>query len=181
MKLEPEDSLLLSHVYQMEKPYWLLKYNSKEEVIEVIICGCFVPFYFGFVPPTFRGVRYVDGGITNFHPFFDGKSMITISPFTGEIDICPRDCPVGHLCVNIFNTSFLYSIQNMCRVVQTLFPPTTTVLKSFYFQGYKDAFLYLISIGKIDQSTPCIYNHIKDSRSVHVLKEDQNDNWKMVY
>ncbi|XP_044141642.1 omega-hydroxyceramide transacylase-like [Bufo gargarizans] len=98
-------------------------YTSKEEVVQVLICGCFVPFYCGFVPPTFRGVRYFDGALKNFQPLFGFKSMITISPFTGEIDICPRDCPVSHLCFQICNTSFQFSVQNMCRVVYALFPP----------------------------------------------------------
>ncbi|KAM4046841.1 omega-hydroxyceramide transacylase-like isoform 2-T3 [Anomaloglossus baeobatrachus] len=100
-------------------------FKSKEEVIQALICSCFVPIYCGFVPPTFQGVRYIDGGLTNFQPLFGLKSMITVSPFTGEIDICPRDCPVSHLCFQVFNTSFQLSVQNVCRVYYSLFPPTT--------------------------------------------------------
>ncbi|XP_075706803.1 omega-hydroxyceramide transacylase-like [Rhinoderma darwinii] len=123
-------------------------FKSKEEVVQALICSCFVPLYCGFVPPTFRGVRYIDGGLTNFQPLFGLKSMITVSPFTGEIDICPRDCPVSHLCFQIFNTSFQLSVQNMRRVIYALFPPPADVLDHFYCQGYKDAIIYLISNGK---------------------------------
>ncbi|XP_069612240.1 omega-hydroxyceramide transacylase-like isoform X2 [Ranitomeya imitator] len=93
--------------------------------------------------------RYIDGGLTNFQPLFGLKSIITISPFTGEIDICPRDCPVSHLCIQIFNTSFQLSIQNISRVIYSLFPPPTDALHNFYRQGYKDAVLYLLSNGKL--------------------------------
>lgn len=123
-------------------------FNSKEEVIQALICSCFVPFYCGLVPPSFRGVRYIDGGLSNFQPFYDLQSTITVSPFTGEIDICPRDCPVGHLCLHIFNTSFQLSVQNLCRVSYSLFPPPSYVLNDFYYQGYKDSILYLIKHGK---------------------------------
>ncbi|MEE6493214.1 hypothetical protein FKM82_016768 [Ascaphus truei] len=118
-------------------------YKSKEEVMQVLICSCFVPFYSGVVPPSFRGVRYIDGGLTNFQPLFDLKSMITVSPFTGEIDICPRDCPVSHLCLQICNTSFQLSVENLCRVSYSLFPPSSMILNEFVCQGYKDAILYL--------------------------------------
>ncbi|XP_073443422.1 omega-hydroxyceramide transacylase-like [Dendrobates tinctorius] len=124
-------------------------FKSKDEVIQALICSCFIPFYCGFVPPTFQGVRYIDGGLTNFQPLFGLKSIITISPFTGEIDICPRDCPASHLCIQIFNTSFQLSVQNLSRVIYSLFPPPTDALDNFYCQGYKDAVLYLLSNGKL--------------------------------
>ncbi|KAG8573443.1 hypothetical protein GDO81_012412, partial [Engystomops pustulosus] len=31
-------------------------FKSKEEVMQALTCSCFVPFYCGFVPPTFQGV-----------------------------------------------------------------------------------------------------------------------------
>ncbi|CAJ0959138.1 unnamed protein product [Ranitomeya imitator] len=35
--------------------------------------------------------RYVDGGISNNLPEYELKNTITVSPFSGESDICPRD------------------------------------------------------------------------------------------
>ncbi|KAG9467599.1 omega-hydroxyceramide transacylase-like [Eleutherodactylus coqui] len=129
-------------------------FKSKEEVMQTLICSCFVPLYCGLVPPMFRGVRYIDGALTNFQPLFGLKSMLTISPFTGEIDICPRDCPVSHLCFQIYNTSFQLSVQNLCRVSYALFPPPVVVLNNFYCEGYKDAVLYLIANGKVHRCPP---------------------------
>ncbi|KAM9320249.1 omega-hydroxyceramide transacylase-like [Gastrophryne carolinensis] len=102
-------------------------YNSKEEVIQALVCSCFFPFYCGLVPPLFRGVRYIDGALTNFHPLFPLQSIITVSPYTGEIDICPRDCFINHFCLQIFNASFQLSIQNLSRVYYALFPPSIFV------------------------------------------------------
>ncbi|KAM8977176.1 LOW QUALITY PROTEIN: omega-hydroxyceramide transacylase-like [Pelodytes ibericus] len=137
-------------------------YKSKEEVVQALICSCFVPFYCGIIPPSFRGVKYVDGGYTNFHPFVNSKSMLTVSPFTGEVDICPRDCPVSHFCFHIFNASFQMSLENICRVIYALFPPQTKVLSEYYYQGYKDAILYLNSTS----------NNRKVTESKRILKTD---------
>ncbi|KAM4795727.1 omega-hydroxyceramide transacylase-like [Rhinophrynus dorsalis] len=122
-------------------------YISKEEVIQVLICSCFVPLYCGFLPPSYRGVRYIDGGLTSFHPLYDKKSMISVSPFSGEIDICPRDCPTSHYCLHVCSASFQLSAQNLGRVIYSLFPPAPTVLHQFYYQGIKDAILYLNAVG----------------------------------
>ncbi|KAM5179733.1 omega-hydroxyceramide transacylase-like [Mantella aurantiaca] len=127
-------------------------FNSKEEVIQALLCSCYVPFYCGLFPPSFRGVWYIDGGLSNFHPLYHLHSIITISPFTGELDICPRDCAVSHLCLHIFNASFQLSVQNMSRVNYSLFPPSPSVLNGFFCQGYKDAILYLIRNGKYQPS-----------------------------
>lgn len=118
-------------------------YRSNEELMQALICSCFVPVYCGFVPPSFRGVRYVDGGFTSMQPLFGLKSLITISPFTGEHDICPRDCPVSYNCLEFLNTSFQLSIENLSRFTYALFPPQTMVLNEFHYQGYKDAVIFL--------------------------------------
>ncbi|XP_078497357.1 omega-hydroxyceramide transacylase-like isoform X3 [Lissotriton helveticus] len=120
-------------------------YRSNEELVQVLICSCFVPVYCGFIPPSYRGVRYVDGGFTSMQPLFGLKSLITISPFTGEHDICPRDCPVSYSCLEVLNTSFQVSIENFSRMTYCLFPPQSMVLNDFHYQGYKDAVLFLHS------------------------------------
>ncbi|XP_053104251.1 omega-hydroxyceramide transacylase-like isoform X2 [Hemicordylus capensis] len=119
------------------------EYSSKEELIQALICSCFVPVYGGFIPPSFRGVRYVDGGFTNLQPHSDLETAITVSPFTGEIDICPRDCPAIFYCLHIVNGSIQISLENLCRIGYALFPPSYRVLNEFCSQGYRDAILFL--------------------------------------
>uniref|UniRef100_A0A8C8RHB4 PNPLA domain-containing protein n=1 Tax=Pelusios castaneus TaxID=367368 RepID=A0A8C8RHB4_9SAUR len=72
------------------------------------------------------------------------RAVITVSPFTGELDICPRDCPAIFYSFRIFNTSIQISVENLCRISYALFPPSYL----FYFQGYQDAVLFLHRNGK---------------------------------
>ncbi|XP_075766194.1 omega-hydroxyceramide transacylase isoform X2 [Pelodiscus sinensis] len=34
------------------------EFSSKEDLIQALICSCFVPIYCGFIPPSFRGVIF---------------------------------------------------------------------------------------------------------------------------
>uniref|UniRef100_A0A8C0AZB6 Patatin like phospholipase domain containing 1 n=1 Tax=Buteo japonicus TaxID=224669 RepID=A0A8C0AZB6_9AVES len=104
------------------------EFSSKEELIQALLCSCFLPIYCGFIPPSYRGVRYVDGGFTGLQPVSSlEEAVITVSPFTGELDICPRDCPAIFLCFQIFNGSIQISIENLCRISYALFPPSAMV------------------------------------------------------
>ncbi|NXC18021.1 PLPL1 protein, partial [Corythaeola cristata] len=120
------------------------EFSSKEELIQALLCSCFLPIYCGFIPPSYRGVRYIDGGFTGLQPVSSlEEAVITVSPFTGELDICPRDCPAIFFCFQIFNGSIQISIENLCRISYALFPPSTMVLDDIFSQGYQDTALFL--------------------------------------
>ncbi|CAM4682375.1 unnamed protein product [Lepidochelys olivacea] len=119
------------------------EYRSKEEVVQAVICSCFLPVYCGFNPPSFQGMRYIDGGMTNMQPGSDSETMITVSPYTGEVDICPRDCPTYFNCISVFRSTFLLSAENLSRFSYSIFPPSPPVLREFYLQGYHDAIFFL--------------------------------------
>ncbi|XP_013055799.2 omega-hydroxyceramide transacylase [Anser cygnoides] len=120
------------------------EFSSKEELIQALICSCFLPIYCGFIPPSYRGVRYVDGGFTGLQPVSSlEEAVITVSPFTGELDICPRDCPAIFYCFQIFNGSIQISVENLCRISYALFPPSTMILNDIFSQGYQDTALFL--------------------------------------
>ncbi|XP_043565139.1 patatin-like phospholipase domain containing 3 isoform X1 [Chiloscyllium plagiosum] len=118
-------------------------FNSKEELIQALICSAFVPIYCGLIPPTFRGVRYVDGGISNNLPLSELKNTITVSPFSGESDICPRDNPSNFHELRVTNTSIQFSLGNLYRLTRALFPPEPKVLGEMCHQGYGDALRFL--------------------------------------
>ncbi|KAG5196847.1 hypothetical protein JEQ12_010301 [Ovis aries] len=106
------------------------EYKSKEELIEArgrelgaLYCSCFVPVYCGLIPPTYRGVRYIDGGFTGMQPCSFWTDSITISTFSGQQDICPRDCPAIFHDFRLFNCSFQFSLENIARMTHALFPP----------------------------------------------------------
>nr|XP_014430181.1 patatin-like phospholipase domain-containing protein 1 isoform X1 [Pelodiscus sinensis] len=119
------------------------EYRSNEELVQALICSCFLPVICGWSPPSFRGVRYVDGGMTNMQPGSDSETIITISPYTGEVDICPRDCPAYFSCINFFRSTFQLSSENLSRLSYSICPPSPPVLHEFYLQGYHDAVFFL--------------------------------------
>ncbi|XP_006860631.1 PREDICTED: patatin-like phospholipase domain-containing protein 1 [Chrysochloris asiatica] len=119
------------------------EYTSKEELIEALYCSCFVPVYCGLIPPTYRGERYIDGGFTSMQPCSFWTDSITISTFSGQQDICPRDCPAIFNDFRMFNYSFQFSLENITRINHALFPPDLQVLHNYYYRGYEDTVLYL--------------------------------------
>ncbi|XP_068163019.1 patatin-like phospholipase domain containing 3 isoform X1 [Antennarius striatus] len=119
------------------------EFNSREELIQALICSCFIPIYCGLIPPSFRGVRYVDGGISNNLPQSELKNTITISPFSGESDICPRDNSTSFHELRLTNTSIQMNLGNMYRLSRALFPPEPKVLAQMCQSGYKDALRFL--------------------------------------
>lgn len=66
------------------------QFESKEDLMQALLASAFVPFFSGLIPPKFHGVRYMDGGFSDNLPTLD-ENTITVSPFCGESDICPRD------------------------------------------------------------------------------------------
>lgn len=66
------------------------QFESKEDLIAALNASCFIPFFSGILPPKFQGIRYMDGGFSDNLPTLD-ENTITVSPFCGESDICPRD------------------------------------------------------------------------------------------
>ncbi|XP_062299598.1 patatin-like phospholipase domain containing 3 [Scomber scombrus] len=119
------------------------EFSSKEELIQALVCSCFIPIYCGLIPPCFRGVRYVDGGISDNLPQSEMKNTITISPFSGESDICPRDNSTSFHELRFTNTSIQMNLGNMYRLSRALFPPEPKVLAEMCQSGYKDALRFL--------------------------------------
>uniref|UniRef100_A0A8C6Z3T6 triacylglycerol lipase n=1 Tax=Nothoprocta perdicaria TaxID=30464 RepID=A0A8C6Z3T6_NOTPE len=117
-------------------------FDSKEEVVQALICSSFVPIYCGIIPPSFRGVRYVDGGISDNLPHYESKNTITVSPFAGECDICPKGNSANFHEMNVTNTSIQFSLGNLYRLTQALFPPEPK-------QGYSDALKFLRENGML--------------------------------
>ncbi|XP_029455986.1 patatin-like phospholipase domain-containing protein 2 isoform X3 [Rhinatrema bivittatum] len=118
-------------------------FSSKEELIQALVCSSFVPIYCGLIPPSFRGERYVDGGISDNLPQYELKNTITISPFSGESDICPRDSSTNFHEMRLTNTSIQFSLRNLYRLTRALFPPEPKVLWEMCQQGYNDTLRFL--------------------------------------
>jgi patatin-like phospholipase domain-containing protein 2 len=87
-------------------------FNSREDLLDALLCACFIPGFSGILPPKFHGVRYMDGAFSDNLPMLD-ENTVTVSPFCGESDICPRDDTVKIFHVSLMTFFFLLSRSHM--------------------------------------------------------------------
>ncbi|EGT35758.1 hypothetical protein CAEBREN_16519 [Caenorhabditis brenneri] len=128
------------------------EYSSNADLIDAIMCSCFIPLYCGISPPKFRGVQYIDGGVSDNQPIYD-EHTVTVSPFAGESDICPNDWDSGSILGVDFNgTSIRFTARNMFRLMACLWPRSTEDLSKMCVQGFGDALRFLTK----RQLAPCI-------------------------
>ncbi|XP_041528201.1 1-acylglycerol-3-phosphate O-acyltransferase PNPLA3 isoform X2 [Microtus oregoni] len=131
-------------------------FHSKDEVVDALLCSCFIPFFSGLIPPSFRGERYVDGGVSDNVPLLDAKTTITVSPFYGEHDICPKVKSTNFFQVNVTNLSLRLCARNLHLLTRALFPPDLKVVGELCFQGYLDAFRFLAENGICNGPQPSL-------------------------
>ncbi|XP_015417887.1 PREDICTED: patatin-like phospholipase domain-containing protein 2, partial [Myotis davidii] len=131
-------------------------FSSKEELIQANVCSTFIPVYCGLIPPTLQGVRYVDGGISDNLPLYELKNTITVSPFSGESDICPQDSSTNIHELRVTNTSIQFNLRNLYRLSKALFPPEPMVLREMCKQGYRDGLRFLRRNGLLDRPNPLL-------------------------
>ncbi|KAM4619397.1 1-acylglycerol-3-phosphate O-acyltransferase Pnpla3-like isoform 1-T1 [Polymixia lowei] len=131
------------------------EFDSRDELIQVLVCSCFFPVYCGLVPPSYRGVRYVDGALSNNMPLFEQRNTITVSPFSGESDICPREGTFNFLEVHYGNVSIQVNTGNVHRVYTSFCPPEPEMLAEICHNGYMDALHFLKENGLLRTEYPC--------------------------
>ncbi|XP_040019323.2 patatin-like phospholipase domain-containing protein 2 [Gasterosteus aculeatus] len=119
------------------------QFESREDLIQVLICSCFFPVYCGFIPPSYRGVHYIDGALSNNMPLFEQRNTITIAPFSGESDICPREGTFNFFEVHYGNVSIQVNTGNVHRICTSFLPPRPETLAEICHNGYMDALLFL--------------------------------------
>ncbi|XP_055045087.2 patatin-like phospholipase domain-containing protein 2 [Misgurnus anguillicaudatus] len=119
------------------------EFHSNNDLIKALLCSCFVPLYSGTIPPQYKGEHYMDGGFTNIQPFEDSSPTLTISPFAGEMDICPSDTSTTLCDVIIQQLSFYCSLPNFIRLIDAMFPRDWRILKKAFYSGYQDTIYFL--------------------------------------
>ena len=86
----------------------------------------------------------MDGGISdNLPQHFKEGETITVSPFSGESDICPRDSSSNDVHIELKNTSMQFTLHNFYRFSCALFPPHEDVMSEICRQGYRDTLRFL--------------------------------------
>ncbi|XP_069551532.1 patatin-like phospholipase domain-containing protein 2 [Brachyistius frenatus] len=119
------------------------EFASRHELIQALMCSCFFPVYCGFIPPSYRGVRYMDGALSNNMPLFEQRNTITMAPFSGESDICPREGTFNFFEVHYGNVSIQVNTGNVHRVCTSFLPPRLEKLAEICHNGYMDALRFL--------------------------------------
>eukprot|EP00070_Physeter_catodon_P024448 XP_023987528.1 patatin-like phospholipase domain-containing protein 2 isoform X2 [Physeter catodon] len=100
--------------------------------------------------------RYVDGGISDNLPLYELKNTITVSPFSGESDICPQDSSTNIHEFRFTNTSIQFNLRNLYRLSKALFPPEPLVLREMCKQGYRDGLRFLRRNGLLNRPNPLL-------------------------
>ncbi|ETN85320.1 hypothetical protein NECAME_16817 [Necator americanus] len=112
------------------------------------MASCYIPMYsmgYAAEPPNINGEACIDGGYTNNLPDFEDIRTITVSPFSGHAEISPRDeANFFDWKMTVSNQIMNVNLQNIVRGAQALFPPSRTVLQSYFDLGYKDTLKFLI-------------------------------------
>ncbi|XP_060770452.1 patatin-like phospholipase domain-containing protein 2 isoform X1 [Neoarius graeffei] len=149
-------------------------FTSNEDLMQACVCSSFIPVYSGIIPPTLQGVRYVDGGLSDNLPQYELKNTITVSPFSGESDICPRDYSSTNLHeLRFSNTSIQLTLANLYRCSRALFPPDPQVLEIVCQEGYNDALHFLKKNGLLQFRRP---QHPLSNSNMRVEEDPENEN-----
>uniref|UniRef100_A0A0X3NYS3 Patatin-like phospholipase domain-containing protein 2 n=1 Tax=Schistocephalus solidus TaxID=70667 RepID=A0A0X3NYS3_SCHSO len=129
------------------------QFKDRAELIQVILCSSFIPLFGGFVPPMFHGDYFIDGALSDNLPSLD-KNTITVSPFCGDADICPRDdmwdskelaTVAGHIFLS--QTSIILNWMNAKRIVNIVRPLSPKMQAELAVSGYDDALRFLLTRG----------------------------------
>ncbi|XP_061538990.1 patatin-like phospholipase domain-containing protein 4 [Phycodurus eques] len=137
----------LTH-FRSGKNLIVCQFNSREELIEALLASSFVPVYSGLQPVAFRGQKWIDGGFTDSLPILPVGRTITVSPFAGQEDVSPLH--KGHWFktqLSLANMNILFSMENIKRLSQALFPPSTNAMHSLCQEGFDDAMRFLKTEG----------------------------------
>lgn len=98
----------------------------------------------------------MDGGISDNLPLSELRNTITVSPFSGESDICPQDGSTNIHELRVTNTSIQFNLRNLYRLSKALFPPEPLVLREMCKQGYRDGLRFLRRNGLLNQPNPLL-------------------------
>ena len=84
----------------------------------------------------------IDGGAAWNNPVFD-ENTVTVAPFAGEQDICPKDRYAHEYCFEVTGTKVEFTAENFARMFNIVFPPPTDSMWQLCERGYNDTVRYL--------------------------------------
>ncbi|KAL7864474.1 hypothetical protein AOLI_G00158940 [Acnodon oligacanthus] len=87
--------------------------------------------------------HYMDGGLTNIQPIQDSCPTLTVSPFAGNVDICPSDQSTIFCNLVVNQLSVQATLPNFVRVANALFPRDWEAINNSFYNGYQDTLFFL--------------------------------------
>jgi len=122
------------------------EYDTKEDLIDALTCSSFIPAYSGYRIPKFKGVRYLDGGITDNLPK-PSDNTICVSSFSGKgKHISPYDEKMGkYPSFKLGGEDVSLSPFNIKRLMDAGFINSDRMYDLYEEQGYRDAETYFQS------------------------------------
>nr|XP_046181059.1 patatin-like phospholipase domain-containing protein 4 isoform X2 [Oncorhynchus gorbuscha] len=118
-------------------------FASREDLIKALLASSFVPVYAGIKPVEWQGQKWIDGGFTDSLPILPEGRTITVSPFAGPQDICPKHRGLMNLHLKLANMDVMFSKENIIRLNQSLFPPLEERMNQYCKEGHDDAVRFL--------------------------------------
>ena len=100
--------------------------------------------------------RCYDGGFTSNIPCSSDPDVISVSPFSGDCDICPQGESASPHIVNISDQPLQISRKNIVRLVKALCPTSWEDLEELFHQGYSDGLRFF----KMEGVFMCTCNHM---------------------
>lgn len=125
------------------KNHIVSRFTSREDLIKALLASCFVPVYAGLKPVEFRGQKWIDGGFTDSLPILPVGRTITVSPFAGLQDVCPVHRGRFNTQLRLANMNVMFSVENLRRLNQALFPPSSSTMHALCEEGFTDAVRFL--------------------------------------
>ncbi|XP_047211776.1 patatin-like phospholipase domain-containing protein 4 isoform X1 [Girardinichthys multiradiatus] len=119
------------------------RFTSRDELIKALLASSFVPVYSGLKPVEFNGQKWIDGGFTDSLPILPVGRTITVSPFAGLQDVCPAHRGRINTQLTLANMNIMFSMENIKRLKQALFPPSPGTMHALCEEGHTDAVQFL--------------------------------------
>ncbi|GIX72348.1 patanin-like phospholipase domain-containing protein atgl-1 [Caerostris darwini] len=120
----------------------LNRFKTRHDLLQALMCSCFIPVYCGYEPPEFYGVAYVDAALSNNSPWIN-KYTVSVAPFSGNSDICPENDGFFMKSLSLSNTSIGITTNNMYMLFRVLFPASPDIQMDICQRGYNDTLRFL--------------------------------------
>lgn len=111
-----------------------------------------VPYISEIETLSYFSQKWFDGGFTDNLPTPPQGKTISVSPFSGNSDICPQDSSRPLSAFYWRRMHVLVSRENARRSLNILYPPTNINVNMFFNAGFNDAMRYLNNVNKLSMN-----------------------------